>query len=67
MWLGTTALTLVKTPRWRALGAAQLVVSALVVVVYVGKPFDWFDLEPTLGFVLAMVYLWAGVRLLRAR
>ena len=64
LWLGTTAFTLVRTPRWRALGAAQLVVSVLVVVVYVGKPFDWFDLEPTLGFVLAMVYLWIGVRLL---
>jgi hypothetical protein len=41
-------------------------VSALVVVVYVGKPFDWLDLEPTLGFVLALVYLWMGIALLRA-
>jgi len=45
---------------------AQLLVSVLVVVVYVGKPFDWYDLEPTLGFVLALVYLWIGVALLRA-
>jgi hypothetical protein len=67
IWLGTTGLTLVRTIGWRALGAAQLAVSALVVVVYVGKPFDWLDLEPTLGFVLALVYLWMGVQLLRAR
>jgi hypothetical protein len=67
VWLGTTGLTLVRLPSWRALGAVQLAVSALVVVVYVGKPFDWLDLEPTLGFVLALVYLWIGVQLLRTR
>jgi hypothetical protein len=67
VWLGTTGLTLVRMPHWRALGAAQLAVSALVVVVYVGKPFDWLDLEPTLGFVLALVYLWMGIFLLRKR
>jgi hypothetical protein len=65
VWLATTGLTLVKLTGWRALGAAQLAVSALVVVVYVGKPFDWLDLEPTLGFVLALVYLWMGVLLVR--
>ena len=67
VWLTTTGLTLAKTPSWRALGVAQLAVSLLVVVVYVGKPFDWYDLEPTLGFVLALVYLWIGIRLLRVR
>jgi len=67
VWLGTTGLVLARTLGWRALGAAQLVVSALVVVVYVGKPFDWFDLEPTMGFVLALVYLWMGVRMLGVR
>ena len=66
-WLGTTGLTLVRLPRWRALGAVQLAVSALVVVVYVAKPFDWLDLEPTLGFVLALVYLAIGVKLMRTR
>jgi len=65
LWLGTTGLALVRIPRWRALGAVQLAVSALVVVVYVGKPFDWLDLEPTLGFVLALVYLWMGIWMLR--
>ena len=65
VWLTATGLVLVRSAGWRALGAAQLVVSALVVVVYVGKPFDWLDLEPTLGFVLALVYLWMGVRLVR--
>jgi hypothetical protein len=64
-WLTATGLGLVRSAGWRALGAAQLVVSALVVVVYVGKPFDWLDLEPTLGFVLALVYLWMGVKLVR--
>jgi len=67
VWLTTTGLTLVKLAGWRALGAVQLAVSALVVVVYIGKPFDWVDLEPTLGFVLALVYLWMGIQLLRVR
>jgi hypothetical protein len=66
VWLATTGLTLVRNAGWRALGATQLAVSALVVVVYVGKPFDWLDLEPTLGFVLALVYLWMGIQLLRS-
>jgi hypothetical protein len=66
VWLTTTGLTLVKRAGWRALGAVQLAVSALVVVVYVGKPFDWLDLEPSLGFVLALVYLWVGIALLRS-
>jgi hypothetical protein len=66
VWLGTTGLALVRTTGWRALGVAQLAVSALVVVVYVGKPFDWLDLEPSLGFVLALVYLWMGIAMLRA-
>lgn len=64
-WLTTTGLTLVRLPRWRLLGAAQLAVSVLVLVVYIGKPFDWVDLEPTLGFVLALTYLWMGVWMLR--
>jgi len=67
VWLGTTGLTLVRTVGWRALGAVQLAVSALVVVVYVGKPFDWLDLEPTLGFVLALTYLWMGIQMVRSR
>ena len=67
VWLATTGFTLARTPRWRALGAVQLAVSVLVVVVYVGKPFDWLDLEPTLGFVLALVYLAIGVKLMRTR
>ena len=67
LWLSTTGLTLLRTTGWRALGAVQLAVSALVLVVYVGKPFDWLDLEPTLGFVLALVYLWIGIQLLRKR
>jgi len=66
LWLTTTGLTLVRTPGWRALGAVQLAVSLLVVIVYIGKPFDWLDLEPTLGFVLALVYLWMGVLLIHA-
>ena len=67
VWLGTTGLTLARTIGWRALGVVQLAVSALVVVVYVGKPFDWLDLEPTLGFVLALVYLWMGIGMVRVR
>src|SRR4051812_14268861 len=67
VWMCTTGLTLIRTTGWRALGAVQLAVSALVLVVYIGKPFDWVDLEPTLGFVLALVYLWIGIQLLRRR
>ena len=67
VWLATTGLTLARSAGWRALGGVQLAVSALVVVVYVGKPFDWLDLEPTLGFVLALVYLWMGIQMLRRR
>jgi hypothetical protein len=67
VWLTATGITLVGTTGWRALGVVQLAVSALVVVVYVAKPFDWLDLEPTLGFMLALVYLWVGIQLLRTR
>ena len=67
VWLIVTGLTLVRTVGWRALGGAQLAASALVVVVVAAKPFDWLDLEPSLGFVLALVYLWIGVALLRSR
>jgi len=67
IWLATTALTLVHLRGWRALGVAQLAVSLLTIVVVVAKPFDWLDLEPSLGFVLALVYLWMGVALLLYR
>ena len=67
LWLTTTGLTLVRMPGWRALGAVQLAASVLVVIVYIGKPFDWLDLEPTLGFVLALLYLWIGIQLLRRK
>jgi hypothetical protein len=67
IWLATTALTLVRLSGWRALGVAQLAVSVLTIVVVVAKPFDWLDLEPSLGFVLALVYLWMGVALLLYR
>ena len=65
VWLATTGLSLIRAPGWRVLGVAQLGVSALTLVVVVAKPFDWLDLEPSLGFVLALVYLWIGVALLR--
>jgi hypothetical protein len=66
VWLGLTGLTLARTPGWKALGVAQLAATALTLVVVVAKPFDWLDLEPSLGFVLALVYLWIGVALLSA-
>ena len=65
VWLGLTGLTLVRMPGWRALGVAQLAATSLTLVVVVAKPFDWLDLEPSLGFVLALVYLWIGVALLK--
>jgi hypothetical protein len=67
VWLVITGLTLVRMTNWRALGGAQLAASALVIVVVVAKPFDWLDLEPSLGFVLALVYLWMGIAMLRVR
>lgn len=66
VWLGVTGLTLVRMPGWKALGVAQLAATTLTLVVVVAKPFDWLDLEPSLGFVLALVYLWIGVALLKA-
>lgn len=66
VWLGITGLTLVRMQGWKALGTAQLAVTALTLVVVVAKPFDWLDLEPSLGFFLALVYLWIGVALLKA-
>jgi hypothetical protein len=66
IWLGITGLTLVRMQGWKALGVAQLAATALTLVVVVAKPFDWLDLEPSLGFVLALVYLWIGVALLKA-
>ena len=65
VWLATTALVLVRTAGWRAVSVAQLAVSVLILVVVVAKPFDWLDLEPSLGFTLALVYLWLGVLLLK--
>ena len=65
VWLGTTALVLVRRNGWRALSVAQLAVSTLTVVVVMAKPFDWLDLEPSLGFAFALVYLWMGVAMLR--
>ena len=65
VWLTITGLVLIRTPGWRALSVAQLAVSALTLVVLVAKPFDWLDLEPSLGFFFALVYLWLGVALLR--
>ncbi len=64
-WLATTGIVLLRTPGWRVLAIAQLAVSALTVVVVAAKPFDWLDLEPSLGFAFALVYLWIGVALLR--
>ena len=66
VWLATTAFVLLRTSAFRAMPVAQLAVSALIVVVVVAKPFDWLDLEPSLGFALALVYLWIGVALLRS-
>lgn len=66
IWLGITGLTLIRIPGWKALGVAQLAVTALTLVVVVAKPFDWLDLEPSLGFFLALTYLWIGVALLKA-
>ena len=65
VWLATSALVLLRATGWRAMAVAQLVVSALIVAVVAAKPFDWLDLEPLLGFVLALLYLWIGVALLR--
>jgi hypothetical protein len=66
VWLGVSGFTLSQTTGWKALGFTQLIVTGLGLIVIVAKPFDWLDLEPSLGFVLALTYLWIGVELLRA-
>lgn len=65
IWLLVTALTLIHVAGWRALGVFQIGVAALTLVVVAAKPFDALDLEPMLGFALALVYLWIGAALLR--
>ena len=66
VWLGTTGALLAGMPEWRALGRTQLAIAAVTLIVVIAKPFDWIDGEPFLGLLLAIVYLWLGVRLLRA-
>jgi hypothetical protein len=66
VWLGVTGALLARLSGWRALGRTQLAVAAVTLVVVIAKPFDWIDGEPFLGLLLAIVYLWLGVRLLRA-
>lgn len=65
IWLLVTALTLIHVAGWRALAVFQIGVAALTLIVVVAKPFDALDLEPVLGFALALAYLWIGVALLR--
>jgi hypothetical protein len=65
VWLGVTGALLARLGGWRALGRTQLAVAAVTLVVVIAKPFDWIDGEPFLGLLLAVVYLWLGVRLLR--
>ena len=65
VWLGVTGALLARRSGWRALGRTQLAVAAVTLGVVIAKPFDWIDGEPFLGLLLAIVYLWLGVRLLR--
>jgi len=61
-----TGLAWMERPaRWRARGGALVALSAAIAVVVVSKSVGLFDLEPYLGLLTAVAYLWIGTILLR--
>ena len=66
LWLGATGLAWMKhTARWRARGGVLVVLSATIAVVVASKLVGLFDLEPYLGLLTAVAYLWIGTVLLK--
>lgn len=66
LWLLATGLAWMDRPaRWRARGGALVVLSATSAVVVASKSVGFFDLEPYLGLLTAVAYLWIGTILLR--
>jgi hypothetical protein len=51
--------------RRRARGGALVVLSATIAVMVASKSVGFFDLEPYLGLLTAVAYLWIGTILLR--
>jgi hypothetical protein len=66
LWLLATGLAWMERPaRWRARGGALVALSAAIAVVVASKSVGLFDLEPYLGLLTAVAYLWIGTILLR--
>jgi hypothetical protein len=66
LWLGATGLAWMKhTARWQARGGVLVVLSATIAVVVASKLVGLFDLEPYLGLLTAVAYLWIGTVLLK--
>ncbi len=66
LWLLAPGLAWMDRPaRWRARGGALVVLSATSAVVVASKSVGFFDLEPYLGLLTAVAYLWIGTILLR--
>jgi hypothetical protein len=66
LWLGATGLAWMKhTARWWARGGVLVVLSATIAVVVASKLVGFFDLEPYLGLLTAVAYLWIGTVLLK--
>jgi hypothetical protein len=66
LWLLGTGLAWMQRPvRWRARGGALVVLSATIAVVVASKSVGLFDLEPYLGLLTAVAYLWIGIVLLK--
>ena len=66
LWLLATGLAWMQRPaRWRARGGALLALFTTIAVVVASKSVGLFDLEPYLGLLTAVAYLWIGTILLR--
>lgn len=66
VWLAAFGLALLRGTAQRVLPAGLLLGASGVLVVAVAKPLGWFDGEPALGLLLALLYLWIGAMLLHA-
>ncbi len=66
IWFAMAGLALLRQPGpWRFLGTVLIGLATAVLLVVGGKPLNLLDLEPFLGLLLAVAYLWIGGTLLR--
>ncbi len=65
IWFTMAGLALLRQPGpWRFLGTVLIGLATVILLVVGGKPLNLLDLEPFLGLLLAVAYLWIGVTLL---